>query len=172
MTNHSTANGTVSDAFPTLPENPMHNAESPTEVTDRSIESLIRATGKTAPRITPMHVDACILKAEYHVFPGTQLTVCCMTLMNGSTVTGESACASPENFDKGIAEQIAYQQAKQKIWALEGYRLKCDLADEAAFVAAAVSAGTSRAALLRDPRRVEAQVLTSANVGELGNILV
>ena len=47
----------------------------------------------------------------------------------------------------------------------------CDLADEAAFVAAAVSAGTSRAALLRDPRRVEAQVLTSANVGELGNIL-
>ena len=48
----------------------------------------------------------------------------------------------------------------------------CDLADEAAFVAAAaVSAGASRAATLRDPRRVEAQVLTSADVGELGNIL-
>jgi hypothetical protein len=47
-----------------------------------------------------------------------------MTLTNGFTVTGESACASPENFDAAIGEKIALEQARNKIWMLEGYLLK------------------------------------------------
>jgi len=45
-------------------------------------------------------------------------------LKNGFTVTGESTAVSMENFDKDIGEQIAYANAKDKIWALEGYLLK------------------------------------------------
>ena len=58
------------------------------------------------------------------MFDGTTLTVCCLTLKNGYTVTGESAAASPQNFDKKVGENIAYQNARDKIWALEGYLLK------------------------------------------------
>jgi len=47
-----------------------------------------------------------------------------MTLANGFTVTGESACASPANFDEEIGKKIAFEQARNKIWTLEGYLLK------------------------------------------------
>jgi hypothetical protein len=50
-----------------------------------------------------------------------------LVLRNGFTVTGESACASPENFDAGIGRKIARQNAEQKIWPLMGYALKQEL---------------------------------------------
>lgn len=59
------------------------------------------------------------------------LTVCCLELANGFTVTGESACASPANFNKQLGEEIAYTKAKEKVWALEGYLLKQKLSDAA-----------------------------------------
>ena len=52
------------------------------------------------------------------------LTFCVLVLRNGFTVTGESACASPENFDAEIGRKIARQNAEQKIWPLMGYALK------------------------------------------------
>ena len=88
------------------------------------IEQEIVNKGLTAPRITPDRIDEVIAKMDSHVFKGSQLTVVCLTLNNGFTVTGESACASPENFDAEIGMKIALENAKQKIWALEGYLLK------------------------------------------------
>ena len=44
------------------------------------------------------------------------LTFCVLVLKNGFTVTGESACASPENFDAEVGRKIARQNAVQKIW--------------------------------------------------------
>ena len=64
-----------------------------------------------------------IAKEEYFRLTGT-LTVCVLTLANGFTVTGESACASPENFNEEIGNRIARNNAKNKIWALEGYLLR------------------------------------------------
>lgn len=88
------------------------------------VEAAIQEKGLTAPRITPAHIKSKIKDVKFHVFDDTQLTVCCLVLENGFTVTGESACASPENFDAEIGEYIAKQNAEQKIWALEGYLLK------------------------------------------------
>jgi hypothetical protein len=56
------------------------------------------------------------------------LTFCVLILRNGFTVTGESACASPENFDAEIGRKIARNNAVAKIWPLMGYALKCELA--------------------------------------------
>ena len=95
---------------------------------EQAIESEIQAKKLTAARVTPEQVDAQILGAEFHVFGGTTLTVCCLTLRNGFTVTGESACASPENYNKELGEKIARDNARQKIWALEGYALRNKLA--------------------------------------------
>lgn len=93
-------------------------------MSELQIEKEIQAKGLTAPRLTPDLIDAAIVGEDYHVFPGTMLTVCCLTLKNGFTVTGESACASPENFNAEIGQKIARGNARDKIWALEGYLLK------------------------------------------------
>jgi len=94
-----------------------------------SVEQEIQEKGLTAPRITPERLEDVIQGEAFHVFPGSQLTVCCLTLKNGFTVTGESACASPENFDIELGMKIARSNAKNKIWALEGYLLKQSLHD-------------------------------------------
>ena len=77
-------------------------------------------------------IDAAIAKEQYHVFDGSCLTVCCLTLQNGFTVTGESACASPENFDADIGMEIARSNARDKIWGFEGYLLKQRLSEDKA----------------------------------------
>ena len=55
------------------------------------------------------------------------LTFCVLVLRNGFTVTGESACASPENFDAELGQKIARQNAVQKVWPLMGYALRSEL---------------------------------------------
>lgn len=97
---------------------------------EQDIEAEIQAKGKTAPRLTPDLIDAAIKGEAYHVFPGTTLTICCLTLRNGFTVTGESAAASAANFDQEIGRKIARDNARQKIWAFEGYLLRERLAGQ------------------------------------------
>jgi hypothetical protein len=91
---------------------------------EAAIEQEIQDKGLNAPRLTPAAIDDAVAGEQYHVFDGTTLTVCCLTLKNGFNVTGESAAASPENFDPEIGRKIARQDAREKIWALEGYLLK------------------------------------------------
>lgn len=95
---------------------------------EQAIEAEIQEKGLTAKRIRPEDLDAEIVSEDYHVFPGSCLTVCCLTLKNGFTVTGESACASPENFNAEIGQKIARSNARDKLWPLLGFRLRDQLA--------------------------------------------
>lgn len=91
---------------------------------EAAVEQEIQDKGLTAPRLTPADIDAVIRGEHYHQFPGTTVTVCCLELENGFTVIGESACASPENFNVDLGRKIARDQARNKIWQLEGYLLR------------------------------------------------
>ena len=91
---------------------------------EAEIETEIQSKNLTAPRLNPEHIDETIYSEQYYVFPGTTMTVCALTLRNGYIVVGESAAASPENFDEAIGRKIARQNARNKIWALEGYLLR------------------------------------------------
>lgn len=93
-------------------------------MSEQDIENEIQRKGLNAPRLKPANIDAVIASETYHVFPGTTLTICCLTLLNGFTVTGESAAASPENFDEEVGRRIARENARNKIWQLEGYLLR------------------------------------------------
>ena len=86
--------------------------------------AIVLAGASKAPRLTPEHIEAQIVNAHFYVPPGTCLTLCVLTLRNGFTVTGESACASPENFNAEIGARIARENAREKIWMLEGYLLR------------------------------------------------
>ena len=117
---------------------------------DETIEQEIQAKGLTAPRVTPADIEANITSEFYFtaadgvegasghrpnsVRAGTALgllTFCDLVLRNGFTVTGESACASPENFDAEIGRKIARQNAVAKIWPLLGFSLKQKLHEAA-----------------------------------------
>jgi len=99
-------------------------------MSDNNIEREVRAKGLTAPRVTPDLIESKVKSEQYHVFAGTTFTACLLTLENGFTVIGESACASPENFDEEIGRAIARDNAKKKIWALEGYLLREKLSQQ------------------------------------------
>ena len=96
--------------------------------TEREIETEIQRKGLNAPRFTPELIDSVIVSESYHVFHGTTVTVCCLTLLNGYCVIGESASASPENFNAELGRKIARDNARNKIWSLEGYLLRSKLA--------------------------------------------
>jgi hypothetical protein len=93
-------------------------------MSEQEIENEIQAKGLNAPRLTPALIDAAIAAEDYHVFPGTTVTVAALTLRNGFVVVGKSASASPENFDAEIGRKIARDDARNQIWALEGYLLR------------------------------------------------
>lgn len=124
---------------------------------DQTIEQEIQAKGLIAPRVTPADIEAEI-SAEFfftandgvngvadrvgdYVEPNCirhddnpaenhlrLLTFCVLVLRNGFTVTGESACAGPENFDAELGRKIARQDAVAKIWPVLGFRLRDKLA--------------------------------------------
>ena len=81
-------------------------------------------------RVTLDALKANIAKEEFHVFPGSQLTVCVLTLLNGFMVTGESACAYPDMFNEEIGQKSARENAERKIWPLMGYALKEEMMKE------------------------------------------
>ena len=119
---------------------------------DEQIEREIQAKGLTAPRVTIEAIEAEIVHDAYFTAADgidgwsmrahrmragalpqqlDLLTICVLVLRNGFTVTGESACASPENFDAEVGRKIARQNAVQKIWPLMGYELRTRLHDAA-----------------------------------------
>jgi hypothetical protein len=91
---------------------------------EAAVEAEIQAKGLNAPRLNPAMIDATIIGEDYHVFPDTTMTVCALKLRNGFIVIGESAAASPENFNAELGRKIARDNARNRIWALEGYSLR------------------------------------------------
>lgn len=86
-------------------------------------EQRIQELGLTrGPRIAPNDIDNVIVGTEYHHFAPTT-TVCCLTLLNGFTVIGHSACVSPENYNEGLGREIAFDNARDQVGQLEGYLL-------------------------------------------------
>lgn len=82
--------------------------------------------GKTK-YVTTQMVDDEIEDAQYFHFRGTTVTVCCLTLVNGFTVVGKSACANPKNFEVKLGEQLALDDARQQVFALLGFRLRDEM---------------------------------------------
>ena len=131
----------------------MNHIQSP-RVDDAAIEQEIQAKADNGPRVTPADIEASIASEHYFTaadgvtgakfnaeprqtvgidtspLPLHLLTFCVLVLRNGFTVTGESACASPENFNAEIGRRIARENAEREIWPLLGFALRQKLHDQ------------------------------------------
>ncbi len=93
-------------------------------------EKQIQEKGLNAPRLSPEKIDSKIASFSYCILPSGKSIVCEILLTNGFTVRGDSAVVSKENFNKEIGKEIAYQNARKKIWELEAYLLQEKLYQE------------------------------------------
>jgi len=102
-----------------------------------SVEEEINPQGLTATRITPADIKASILSVVYlnafeaasrdNPAPPEQLkclTLALVTMRNGFTIVGKSACASIENYDRELGERIAREDAERQVWPLLGFALR------------------------------------------------
>ncbi|MHB8098098.1 MAG: Gp49 family protein [Sulfuricurvum sp.] len=93
-------------------------------MTELEIEQTIISKRLTAPRLLPSDIDNVIKYKEFWVVPNTSTTVCALILQNNYVVIGKSAAASLANFDEELGKSIAFDNAREQIWGLEGYLLK------------------------------------------------
>lgn len=91
---------------------------------DQAIEKEIQAKGLNAPRLTPASIDAVIVDETFTTLPSGKVMVCELTLRNGFTVRGEAATVSKANFDEEIGQRISRENARSKVWEMEGYLLQ------------------------------------------------
>ena len=75
------------------------------------------------PRVTKEQIEGRIDKITFFILPDTTTTICNMTLDNGYSVRGESACMDKRNFNMAIGEKLAHDDAFRKMWALFGFML-------------------------------------------------
>ena len=128
-------------------------------MSEQQIEQEIQAKGLNAPRLTPAHIDAVIVSEHYFTgaqgeakaqeggafangylngaalrpIPAglNQITFCVLILKNGYKITGVNhSGVSPENHDPEMGRKMAYEDARNKIWELEGYLLKQHLYEQ------------------------------------------
>jgi hypothetical protein len=64
-----------------------------------------------------------IKDTQYVLMPNGRTTVCQVTLENGFTVEGSSACVVKEEYNQALGEKYAFEKAIDKMWELEGYLL-------------------------------------------------
>lgn len=74
-------------------------------------------------KVTMGDILAKIRKAQYLNIPGSTTVICYLTMQNGFTVLGQSACVDPKEYNVALGEKYAYEDAVEKIWQLEGYLL-------------------------------------------------
>jgi hypothetical protein len=75
-------------------------------------------------KLTTGDILATVVNTEYWRLGESTTTVCQLTLKNGFTVIGTSACIDPLEFNKPVGEQVAWDNALDKVWELEGYLLQ------------------------------------------------
>lgn len=91
---------------------------------EEELEQEINDKGLNAPRLSPKHIDSVIISETYTILPSGKCMICELTLKNGFTVRGEASCVSKANFNEEIGKKISKENAREKIWQLEGYLLQ------------------------------------------------
>jgi hypothetical protein len=74
-------------------------------------------------KVTIEQIESKITSETYLVLPDGRTTLCILSLENGYTITGKSACVMASEFDLVLGRKYARENAVEQIWPLEGYLL-------------------------------------------------
>lgn len=77
----------------------------------------------TRTSIDKPYIESRIKDVDYVVMKDGRTTICTLTMANGFTVNGFSACVAVANFDEALGRKYAYERAFEQLWPLEGYLL-------------------------------------------------
>lgn len=120
---------------------------------EAAIDQKIQAAGANAPRVTPEDLDREIAAGSVHYFTALDgvlgheyctvpvedegkfviepaqaetlgiITICCIVLANNFKVIGTTAPVSASNFRAEIGREAAFNNARNQLWPLLGFRL-------------------------------------------------
>lgn len=71
-------------------------------------------------RVTPQDVQDAIVNKTFTLLPDGRTTICQLTLYNGFTVYGSSACVSIENYNQELGERYSEEKAIDRVWEVLG----------------------------------------------------
>lgn len=78
----------------------------------------------TGQRVTKVYIERRISNTLFtSLVEGSTVTICQLTLDNGYSVRGESACVDPTNYNEDLGRHYAYEDAFKKLWPLFGFLL-------------------------------------------------
>ena len=76
-------------------------------------------------QLSPADIDGAIVERRFHRLPETSITICELTLRNGTKVLGHNyGSIDPTKQDWAQGEAAAFALAREKVWELEGYLLR------------------------------------------------
>lgn len=75
-------------------------------------------------KLTLEDIEKKIVSKTFTTLPSGKCIVCEIMLENGFSVRGESAVVDFKNHVQEIGEEISFENAKNKIWLVEGYLLQ------------------------------------------------
>lgn len=91
-------------------------------ISENRLDELLAAS--PAERVTAEYMQSRISKTSFNrLSDAPTLTICNITIDNGYSVRGESACVNPENYNREIGEKIAFDNAFRQLWPLFGFLL-------------------------------------------------
>lgn len=76
------------------------------------------------PRLSRDYIVSLIKRTQYYHFPGTRVTVCCVTTANGHEFVGDAICDEKRRFDFEKGKGIAFEKVLLNIAASERYLLR------------------------------------------------
>jgi hypothetical protein len=89
-------------------------------ITNEKLDEMLAAS--PAERVTKEYMESRIAE-KFFTKIGLTVTHCRIVLDNGFSVSGESACVNPENYNQEIGEKIAFDNAFRQLWPLFGFML-------------------------------------------------
>lgn len=76
------------------------------------------------PQLNDEYLESLITHEDYHHFPQTGVTVCCLVVKNGYSVTDEAVCANVATFDPDVGKRRARRNALNELLRMEHYLLR------------------------------------------------
>jgi len=76
------------------------------------------------PRLTYPYLETLVIFEDYHHFPETGTTTCCIKVMNGFAITESASCGSANRFDFDIGKEKSRRKAMKRLMDYEQYLLK------------------------------------------------